>query len=259
MTRRAIKVTVLLAALGFVGSLPAKAANEPGSKGTQVKDIFYVPDVAPVPPGPSAPLRLAVKYKILLHRPGFTGTVPETYPFQKGDRFQIIFEGNAKGYIYLFNKGTSGRSVVLFPDKRINHGVNLIPSHIETVIPATGWYEFDEKTGTEEVYLFYTPKKIQDLEAPVASGVIPEAVWQGTVKPMMEQHAKRVSSGATKDIIYVEDGLNVKPSPSSPQLKPERFNCIPATQPNTVTATYAATQTTDGDGLLIHEIKLCHK
>jgi len=46
---------------------------------------------------PASPLKLALKYKILLQRGNETFMVPESFVFTRGDRFRIIFEGNATG------------------------------------------------------------------------------------------------------------------------------------------------------------------
>lgn len=231
----------------------AKKAHPEAKAGKMAKDIFYVPDAQPTTaPSPERPLKLALRYTIMLQRQVTdVGIVPESFIFQKGDRFRLLFEGNATGYLYIFHKGTSGQGFVLFPDRRINKGKNQIPAHVQAIVPATGWFEFDEKPGTEELYIFYTPKRIAELEVPAATGVIQERVWRRVITTVVQRHRASVKAGKTKDIVYVEEGLPVEPV----SVQPGTEVSVPA-QP---TVTYAATQTIDRDGFLIHVIKLNHR
>ena len=257
-----LAVALATVMLGLTGAASAEAAKEsPGvisNVAKMVKDIFYVPEAQPMAaPTPAQPLELALKYKILLRRGDYVSIVPETFVFTKGDQFRLIFEGNATGHVYIFNKGTSGSGAVLFPDKRINGGHNVIAAHVETVVPGAGWYEFDEKPGTEQLFVFYSPKKLADLEAPVRTGEVQETLWQQVVTTMMERRTRSVKAGTTKDIVYVEEGQTVVPEAPAPATPAAPV--IAAAQPNYSTATYVGTQTSEPDGLLIHVIKLNHQ
>jgi hypothetical protein len=253
------------------------------------KDIFYVADAKPeAPVTASEPLKLALKYKILWQRGDETQIVADDFAFRKGDRFRIIFEGNATGHIYIFHKGASGKGIVLFPDKRINGGDNGISAHVEAVIPASGWYEFDEKAGVEELIVFYAPKPIKGFSEAIASGVVTETVWIHTMSAILSQRKQSLNKGMTRDIIYVENGavdLSATATGPASQSGPNTTTAPTAAeeaddddeegseedgeedtqesvvlQPsNTLPSTIAATQTTDGDGLLVHTITLHHK
>ncbi|MCK4340680.1 MAG: DUF4384 domain-containing protein [Phycisphaerae bacterium] len=229
-----------------------KSMEATGKAEKQAKDIFYRPE----PPAPQQPAPLGLRYQILLRRGDYISFVPEGYQFHSGDQFRIVFQANADGYCYIFNRGTSGKGHVLFPDPRINGGRNRIPAHTDYVVPATGWFEFDRLPGTEELFVFFSHKPLHQLDHPTASPTIEWTVWQETIGVLIEQRTERVKSGDTKDIVYVEEGQTVVPQPTLPQ--PEQPPATPAPQPNYSPATYVATQSNNADELLIHTIKLNH-
>ncbi len=216
----------------------------------QAKDIFY----RPPPAASQRPTPIGLRYQILLRRGDYVSFVPEGYQFRSGDQFRVVFQANAEGYCYIFNRGTSGKGHVLFPDPRINGGDNRVPAHTDYVVPGAGWYEFDEMPGIEELFVFFSHESQAQLVKPVLSVTIEQTVWQETIGVLIQQHTERVECGDTKDIVYVEEGQTVVPQSTRPELDEQ-----PATfQPNYCPATYVATQSSDADELLIHTIKLSH-
>ena len=210
----------------------------------KAKDIFYNPGTANQPATP------AVQYKILLQRGAWVDFVPETFVFQKGDRMRLYFQGNIDGYLYVFNQGTSGKTTMLFPDKRIDGGKHNVAAHVDMCVPAEGWFEFDEKVGTEQLMLLLSPTKIDDLEKSVATTVssgTPTLTAEVTVQ-VSTFTSKQAAAKKGKDLVYVEgqppaQPASTGPAPAAPGL-------------NSTTTSYVAS---DSGAMLFYTINLNHK
>jgi len=246
-----------------------KVSAKEGKSDRNAKDIFYRPD----PPAPAQPAPLALRYQILLRRGDYVSFVPERYEFLSGDQFRIIFQSNADGYAYILNRGTSGQGHVLFPHPQINGGQNRIPTHTDYIVPATGWYEFDALPGVEELFIFFSPRRIAQLDRASSSGMIEQRVWQQVVTTMIQTRSKDVKAGKIKDIVYVEEGQTVVPAPAPPQRPqtqptppppPQRPQTRPTPppppqpMPNYSPATYVGSLRQQRAQLLIHTIRLRH-
>ncbi len=195
-------------------------AGEQHTKGREAtsgtaKDIFYRPQAsAPSQPAQrvqSAPL--ALRYQILLRRGDCVSIVPAGSQFVSGDQFRLMFQSNVDGFAYIFNRGSSGRGHVLFPDPQINAGQNHISAYADCTVPSTGWFEFDRLPGIEELLVFFSSRPLTRLDGPLGgldglavSGTIEQQVWQQVVTTMVETHT-------TKDIVFVEEGQTVVPTP----------------------------------------------
>ncbi|MCX7047104.1 MAG: DUF4384 domain-containing protein [Candidatus Sumerlaeota bacterium] len=131
------------------------------------------PPMAPPPAPPPAPNQppamqpgyIGLKYKILLQGPEEkVREVPEIFPFRSGQRFQLVFESNINGFLYIFHKGSNSKGMRLFPDLRINGGRNEVKRFEEFVVPFTGWLKFDERPGMEDLYFFVTPQPLDAFD-----------------------------------------------------------------------------------------------
>jgi len=94
-----------------------------------------------------------VEYQILVDREFAVQPVLETSIFRSGDKFRLRLTPRQDCHVYLLNRGTSGNYTVLFPKSQINTGSNFVPAGVCVMIPAEGSYQFDERTGFEEVIL----------------------------------------------------------------------------------------------------------
>ena len=93
--------------------------------------------------------RVGVKYRITLRTPDCDiREVDSSYTFHSGDKVRLQVESNVDGYLYVLQKGSTGKDKVLFPDAKINAGDNKIARGILYSIPANQWYAFDNNPGT---------------------------------------------------------------------------------------------------------------
>ena len=249
----------LVLVVGLVSLSPAFGAV--GDK--KAKDIFYNPQ----PSTPQVQQQMAISYKILLLRNCNLHQVPQNFVFFGGDKFRLVVQSNMDGYLYIFNKGTTGASRLLFPDPRINNGNNMVTQYAEHVLPASGWFEFDRNPGSEQLVLFFSPKKLDNVNfAPGA--LIPAAGWDTAVAPYFARQAKSVQANKqTKDIVFVDEGQDVSPvagvvGPAiPPPVAPGQPLPTGPLPPNLTPQTFVATQINGPalDGLLIHTISLIHR
>lgn len=105
-----------------------------------------------------------LKYQLIQRLPdGTEAPVDLDTSFQSGDRIRLSFESNMKGYLYVVQQGSTGSWTVLFPDPRINGGQNTIDSGNLYVVPASGWFRFDENPGTERLMVFLSQEPLDTL------------------------------------------------------------------------------------------------
>jgi serine/threonine-protein kinase len=88
---------------------------------------------------------------------------PASTEFQSGDSIRLVFESNTDGYLYVVQEGTSGRWNVLFPDVRINGGRNRIEKRKEYKVPSDDWFTFQERGGTERLFIFLSTEPLAQL------------------------------------------------------------------------------------------------
>lgn len=86
-----------------------------------------------------------------------------TQAFRSGDAIKVTVKANRDGYFYLLLDGSSGSKKSLYPDSRINGGINKIKADKEISIPASGWFVFDNKPGVETIYAVFTIKPEPEL------------------------------------------------------------------------------------------------
>lgn len=264
MTKTLETLAIAILAGTLSGGMAVAGEQRPeGREATSwtAKDIFYRPPAS----APSQPAPLALRYQILLRRGDCVSIVPAGSQFVSGDQFRLIFQSNVDGFAYIFNRGSSGRGHVLFPDPQINGGQNHISAYADCTVPCTGWFEFDRLPGIEELLVFFSSKPMARLDSLAVSGTIEQQVWQQVVTTMVETHT-------TKDIVFVEEGQTVvsasspaqrvQPAPPAPGRPSMHVSAQP--QPNCPPARRAAPCTYVGNveacpnPQLIHTIRLSH-
>jgi Domain of unknown function (DUF4384) len=99
-----------------------------------------------------------IKYWVDMESDKGLDRVATNHVFRAGDRIKIRIVPNINGYLYVYNKGTTGRQTRLFPagdssSARVATGVTY-------TVPAAGLMRFDENPGREEIGVFLTDRPI---------------------------------------------------------------------------------------------------
>lgn len=115
--------------------------------------------------------------KLLARRVGFkyrlqvsdsACTVRETSPaqvFHAGDRLRFNVESNIDGYLYVIQKGSTGRESILFPDPSVNGGDNRIARGVPYSVPPTDWFEVDHIPGVESLLVVVSRQPLKSVPA----------------------------------------------------------------------------------------------
>jgi Domain of unknown function (DUF4384) len=170
----------LLAAALFAPAFLAGPAGAQSSKIVWDKDINTVKRVAKPGRRPSprrrpviqAPL-LTIQYRLIKRGEGgaFNDTSPSTV-FFSGDQVKIGVTPNQDGYLYIIHNMQGRDGQLVFPDSRINDGLNFVTKNTEYIVPGSCpklqnprdcWYEMDEVAGREEFTLVFSRDAISSL------------------------------------------------------------------------------------------------
>jgi hypothetical protein len=86
---------------------------------------------------------------------------PETR-FYNDDGVRIRIQADQNGFLYILSRGSSGKVLMLYPDRRIQGGNNRIAKGQVVSIPTDGgWFEFNRTPGTETIYLAFAVNKTE--------------------------------------------------------------------------------------------------
>jgi hypothetical protein len=118
--------------------------------------------------GPKAttPVPLGLRYSLLKqNRNNQAEEVDPDTIFHSGDKIRLSLESNDSGYLYVVQRGTSGRWTLLFPAKEILGGKNTIEKGERHEIPLGDvWFAFDQQPGIEKLFLVLSREPESDLE-----------------------------------------------------------------------------------------------
>ncbi|MBP6746676.1 alpha/beta fold hydrolase [bacterium] len=141
---------------GTTSTTPAPAATAPVEK---------VATLPPLPQPTEFKHRLAsqspqINFWIELDRNGKVFRCNNKMQFKTGDKIRFHLIPQSDGYAYLVMKaGTTGKSDVLFPNSQYGTQ-NFLSRGKDYPIPATGWMEFDQHPGTEQLGLVFASEKV---------------------------------------------------------------------------------------------------
>jgi hypothetical protein len=93
-----------------------------------------------------------IKYWVDLESGRMQNRVTTDHIFQSGDRIKIKVVPNIDGYLYVFNKGTSGNQVLLYPSSM--GSPSFVTAGRTYIIPNSGSMKFDDNPGREEIGIF---------------------------------------------------------------------------------------------------------
>jgi hypothetical protein len=104
-----------------------------------------------------------VEIAILLQQPNsWPVPVAPDRTFKQGERVKIGIKSNFRGYLYMVNIGSSGKTVLIFPDEQEN---NLLEGQKRYELPRIWDLSFDEKEGFETLQVFVSRQRITFLDA----------------------------------------------------------------------------------------------
>ena len=141
-----------------------------------------------------------LRYRILRRAPdGAAVEVDADTVFRSGDRIRFAFEPNVDGFLYVIQRGSTGRWSVLLPHPQIAGGRNAVTRFGEvTVPPPGGWFRFDENPGSEEVFVYLSREPIRTL--PWGGGAVVSA--QSVEQPTVIELANSVR---TRDLVFEKE------------------------------------------------------
>jgi hypothetical protein len=191
------------------------------------KDVATVKRVAKTGRRPSprrrpvmrAPL-LTIQYRLIKRAEG--GGLADTSPstvFFTGDQVKIAITPNQDGYLYIIHNTEGHDGQLVFPDSRINDGLNFVTKNTEYVVPgscprfqnpADCWYEMDDMAGREEFTLIFSRDAISSLpnRAIGDGGLISRQVireLRGQSSQDIEETSLRKGVGAGNYVIWVKN------------------------------------------------------
>ena len=108
--------------------------------------------------------RLAMDYQIKLDREFGIQHVKETETFHSGEKFLLRVTTHSDGYLYILNRGTSGRYNVLYPRREVNNGSAFVPGWQYVTVPAHGSFQFDVHPGVETMIICSSRKAVPQLD-----------------------------------------------------------------------------------------------
>lgn len=110
-----------------------------------------------------------VKLTVELNRATKIRMVSTDGVFHSGDQIRLHLALNFQGYLVVYNNGTSGKLICLYP---YLGAPNPVRASAELMVPGNeAWFAFDQTPGTEEVTFLMSKDPIPELEELPASSV----------------------------------------------------------------------------------------
>ena len=229
MLRKAVSITFVAA--GLICPIPAQDTLRP-------RDLFF--NDATDQSSPQA--RVTLRYQVLRRREDgqFAGVDPTNTMFRSGDKIRLAVQANREGYVYIVQKGSTGRWGILFPSES-QSAQGRIPAFQFCEFPrsAGSSFGFDEHPGAEEVYIGFSARLYSSVE------VIPLIEASIVTRPGVD--------GASSLV-----GREPPASMQSRDLKIEKIDGDSAAGPEGTTF-YAAGSPLDPAALVVVSVKLFHR
>ena len=194
------------------------------------------PDVVKVSaPGPSR-RRVGLKYRIQMMATsgGSAVDVDAQRTFRTGEAIRIVVESNIDGYLYILQRGSSGRETMIFPSPEINGGSNLVKANTVLTVPWNGFFKFDSVPGREKWLLVVSRSPLENLPKPEADAPSSEPA------PMSILMAELGKSVRSRDLVFVKEET---PAPAGSDQPPQQaFLWVNASTNDNNQAVYATVE-----------------
>jgi Domain of unknown function (DUF4384) len=137
---------------------------------------------------------LGIAYWVEWHRPGTAPTRiadPSRFIFRSGDRIRFHVKTNVPGYLYVVNRGSSGRDTMLFPYVGMPDRLNRVEGQKEYAIPPRGWIMFDNQPGEEVLLFAVSPYSLTNLLEASSSGSSLSPSGSGRLMDVVDRHGAK--------------------------------------------------------------------
>jgi hypothetical protein len=90
--------------------------------------------------------------------------------FEPDYRVRLYLRNERAGYLYILNERLGGTTaapvyMILFPSPTANGGLSRVEANQQLQIPEESWFRFDDKRGSEKVWLVWSAESVPALEA----------------------------------------------------------------------------------------------
>ncbi len=230
------------------GAAPGKIAASPAKVEAAQPNVFQNVSESNRP--------LGLRYSVLkLGSSGqFADVNPET-TFVSGDSIRLTVESNDVGYLYVVMQGSSGIWKVLYPSAEAGGGSNQIErGHLYTV-PATAAFTFDEKSGSEKLFVVLSRQPEKNLENLIYS-LRDKAPKNGEQPPMLASNMAPVQDELVQRLreTYSRDLLIEKVNDEAPAPEPATSKVR-----NKEQAVYVVNPRAGKNASVVADIELRHK
>jgi len=126
-----------------------------------------------------APIQhLGLRYNVLLvDSKNQEEPVDSSQPFRTDECVAWEVEANRTGYLYIFEQGSSGKWLPLFPDQAAPSETSLVRSRKPVRIPSDGCFKMEAPSGVERVFMVLSrnPQDIRNIIESTKNGAAPGA------------------------------------------------------------------------------------
>jgi hypothetical protein len=134
--------------------------------------------------------------------------------FHSGEKLRLSFRPNNTGYLYVYNKGSSGKTRLLYPAQGDNNQVQR-DSVVRIPSDQQNWLRMDAQPGQEELVVVMTQKPLSNIVPviPLSASQISAGVTQPTTEIPTAQFDASLSKVVARDMLVQHDD---KPSDGKP-------------------------------------------
>lgn len=214
---------------------------------TETVNVAHDPAASGVSIIPAAAKHLGMRYNVLQRDANdkMVSADPDA-TFKAGNCLALEVETNRDGFLYVFNRGTSGAWQALFPSAEMKEESNRLYAGEYTAVPGGYCFELDNTPGTERLLVVFTERE-EDMQR-LGDAIRQPAAPSKSAAPVMLAGGK-----LARDIEMFQAGQligrDIKITKiARPQAKDEKPNAVYAVR----------TASAAGDRLVV-EISLKHE
>jgi hypothetical protein len=191
---------------------------------------------------------LGLRYNLLLfdRSTNKSVAVDPDHVFEQGDCVQLQFAPNRSGYLYVFDKGSSGKWEVLLPSTLMSDEMNVMQSGQVAKVPQNYCFTVQNPAGTEHLFVVLSRSQ-EDMYS------LDRAIRSGGAKPAPD--ATPVTEAANRLEIEIQQ---MRTGLGSRDLGVEKIN-EPTQGDEPVHSVYVVNTSTRSSDRLVTEIQIRHQ